>query len=1454
MANEDTTNTHAETTTANKVVVPVPEPGQALNVTVDAEQIPQLNFDPSTESIQEFVGNDLVFTLDNGAVLTFVDFAASINDGEITSFMLEDGSIIPIDALIAAWNLDVPETAAGEATASGGASAYGDDMGDALGGIDKLGTQNPDPFGAAALATVEDEQTPIVEPIEGVNDAPAITVQTESDTVYEAGLIPEGSGNSPASVTAVGTFTITDTDGLDDIQSISLGTNVIAIGPKGLAALVGESFDAANGTVEITNYLGNGEFAYVYTLTSPTTDVEGAPETDSFNLSVFDEAGSASSTVTIEIIDDNPNLGTQGIEPGSQVVDDSDFTVNNTKDYTDIFNKVFGADGQGDTSYSLDVSSNGADSGVIDSGTGNHVFLFIADGAVYGREGTDAADAESGEVVFTVSVSDGSVTLDQQRAVMHDDPSNPEEANSPVTLSAPNLITVTATISDGDGDETSASVNLGGALAFNDDGPSILETSDEAVDETGGLDSVTGNLSFIYGADGAGEVSLEANGATWNAETTTLSDDAGFWNIVVDEANQEYTFTQLKAMDHPGGTNPDDTIYVNFSATVTDADNDSVTTGLTVAVTVSDDVPSLEISNTMLDETGGLDSVTGDLAFVYGADGAGSVSLAADGATWVAATNTLTEEAGFWNVVVNEGAQEYTFTQLKAMDHPDGTDPNDTLDVNFTATVTDADGDYVTAPITVTVYDDGPTALDDSGSVLSGATLIVDADNGVLDNDIEGADGAQVTSVGPGTQEGSSLLLNPDGSYSYTAIPNASYVDTFTYTITDGDGDTRTADLVITVTDGSPSAPDVNAEVNEAALDMVQDAGEYAAAAVVGSDGQSSTAELAQGTLAATDANGNALTYTPATISGTYGTLEIDAAGNYSYTLTSPVDGPTADDGTNTILDAEVPFQYTVTDVHGNSSTGNITIDIIDDVPTANQAFDATTFNHGDNSFIVTEDLNVEFGADGFGSFSFTGFTDGEAGEVTANGGTSTMTIGGTTVLLYGAGTNQLIGTTNVNDANATVFTVDLNNDGTYTLDMAQTLDSPAQFNVVDLGSLGISGGNGDYFIVGSGTSGTTEDDILITSVQPGGTINTSNADFGTESQWIDPNNGVKFEFVENIEINGTNDGPRTLTGVQVQLATVKGGATQTNVLIALYAGADNIIEDLGEFNSVVTAINYWSGGVAISLNSPAEITQALSEGDIAIVADYNTGGVMISGIVVNNVDEHSTVGITTNTGFDTTDVVNHDGPDFSINGISGAYITNAPVSFDASFTATDGDGDVTTVDTFTMNLDPVIDGTNQADSLTGSGADELLQGFGGNDILVGGDGNDILFGGEDNDTLTGGAGEDTFVFSANAGEGINTITDFNTAEDTLSFHEVLDGVDLDLDGVNDNLDVDAISIILSGDGNADVTLTTDSGTEITLEGVNSGGAFDNFANLGEFLNDDPTAINITTNPDAFGS
>ena len=221
MANEDTTNTQTETTAANTVVVPVPEPGQALTVTVDAEQIPQLSFDPGTESTQEFVGSDLVFTLDNGAVLTFEDFAVSINDGEVSSIMLADGSIIPIDALIAAWSLEVPETAAGEATASGGASAYGDDMGDALSGIDKLGTQNPDPFGATSLAPVEDEQTPVLAP---ENLPPVATAATATITVTPVNDPPETYNDSASGIEDAASITVSltgsDIDGT--VASFSL--------------------------------------------------------------------------------------------------------------------------------------------------------------------------------------------------------------------------------------------------------------------------------------------------------------------------------------------------------------------------------------------------------------------------------------------------------------------------------------------------------------------------------------------------------------------------------------------------------------------------------------------------------------------------------------------------------------------------------------------------------------------------------------------------------------------------------------------------------------------------------------------------------------------------------------------------------------------------------------------------------------------------------------------------------------------------------------------------------------------------------------------------------------------------------------------------------------------------------------------------------------------------------
>ena len=65
---------------------------------------------------------------------------------------------------------------------------------------------------------------------------------------------------------------------------------------------------------------------------------------------------------------------------------------------------------------------------------------------------------------------DEDVTLDQLRAVVHPDATDPDDA---VSLTLDNLVTLTGTITDGDGDSASAVLNIGQNLVFEDDGPSI---------------------------------------------------------------------------------------------------------------------------------------------------------------------------------------------------------------------------------------------------------------------------------------------------------------------------------------------------------------------------------------------------------------------------------------------------------------------------------------------------------------------------------------------------------------------------------------------------------------------------------------------------------------------------------------------------------------------------------------------------------------------------------------------------------------------------------------------------------------------------------------------------------------------------------------------------------------------------------------------------------------------
>jgi peptidase M10/serralysin-like protein/hemolysin type calcium-binding protein len=125
-----------------------------------------------------------------------------------------------------------------------------------------------------------------------------------------------------------------------------------------------------------------------------------------------------------------------------------------------------------------------------------------------------------------------------------------------------------------------------------------------------------------------------------------------------------------------------------------------------------------------------------------------------------------------------------------------------------------------------------------------------------------------------------------------------------------------------------------------------------------------------------------------------------------------------------------------------------------------------------------------------------------------------------------------------------------------------------------------------------------------------------------------------------------------------------------------------------------------------------------------------------------------------------------------------------ATVSFDASghVTGVTGTNDDSSHTVTMANIQSAFDNTlwflgpydpNQGQpnpvTLTGGGNADYLYGGAGNDTLNGGGGNDVLQGGQGNDTLTGGAGADHFVF--HDGDGIDTITDFDVANDVVDLH-----------------------------------------------------------------------------------
>ncbi|MCY1470797.1 hypothetical protein D9M68_40250 [compost metagenome] len=455
--------------------------------------------------------------------------------------------------------------------------------------------------------------------------------------------------------------------------------------------------------------------------------------------------------------DDGPSISTTGVEP-TLMVDETVLATNATQSFAANFNSAFGADGAGTLTYALDVVAGA--SGLTDTATGEAVNLSLNGAVVEGRT------ALGNLLVFTVSVAaNGSVTLDQLRAVVHSNTTNPDDSTS---LTSDNLVTLTATKTDGDGDSAQATLNIGQNLVFKDDGPSINTTGaeptltvDETVLATNATQSFAANFNSAFGADGAGTltyalgvvagasgltdtatgeaVNLSLNGTVVEGRTATTSLLVFTASVA---ANGDVTLDQLRAVVHSNTTNPDDSTsltsdnLVTLTATKTDGDGDSAQATLNIGqnLVFKDDGPSINTTGTeptlTVDETvlatNDTQSFAANFTSAFGADGAGTLTYAlgvvagASGLTDTAtghAVNlslngtvvegrTATSDLLVFTVSVAANGS-VTLDQIRAVVHANTTNPDDSTSltsdnlVTLTATKTDGDGDSAQATLNI---------------------------------------------------------------------------------------------------------------------------------------------------------------------------------------------------------------------------------------------------------------------------------------------------------------------------------------------------------------------------------------------------------------------------------------------------------------------------------------------------------------------------------------------------------------------------------------------------------------------------------------------------------------------------------------------------------------------------------------------------------------------------------
>jgi VCBS repeat-containing protein len=343
------------------------------------------------------------------------------------------------------------------------------------------------------------------------------------------------------------------------------------------------------------------------------------------------------------------------------------------------------------------------------------------------------------------------------------------------------------------------------AIVRLDEGETAVETFDVVITDAAGLTATqTITITVVGAGDDPVAVTPAANtvgtiaeavGATTGGRLLATDPDAGAvltWSG--DTAGTYGTFTVTPGGEWSYVAGPavrllaqGETAAEVFTATVTDQTGRTATQTVTVTIGGANDAP---VSTTTRANAAG--TVTDGGALLASGRLTASDPDAGATLTW---SGGGTSPFGTFTVQPNG---TWTFTGNAAIEAlPQSARVTET----FTATVTDEQGATATQAVVVTILgtNDAPVATDgdfatDKGTPVAGQLFATDVDTGDV----------LTFGLGPRAPANGTVAIAADGSFTYT--PNAGFqgLDSFDFTVSDGQGGTATSRATVAVVSGAP--------------------------------------------------------------------------------------------------------------------------------------------------------------------------------------------------------------------------------------------------------------------------------------------------------------------------------------------------------------------------------------------------------------------------------------------------------------------------------------------------------------------------------------------------------------------------------------------------------------------------------------------------------------------------